>query len=55
MQKLPINTRVLSQRNIRRKSTKYLQKQFGENMTKEEFHRLLDSGQVRVAGLISKN
>jgi hypothetical protein len=55
MQKLPTNARVLSQRNIRRKSTKYLQKQFGENMTKEEFHKLLDSGQVQVKGLISKN
>jgi uncharacterized protein (UPF0128 family) len=55
MQQLPTNTRVLSQRNIRRKSTKYLQKQLGEDMTKEELNRLLDSGQVQIKGLISKN
>jgi hypothetical protein len=55
MQQLPTNTRVLSQRNIRRKSTKYLKKQLGDDMTKEELNRLLDSGQVQVKGLISKN
>ena len=55
MQTLKTNTRVLSQRNIRRKSDKYLKKQFGENMTNEELNRLIDSGQVQVIGLTSKN
>lgn len=53
--KFSTNTAVLSARNIRRKSTKYLKKQLGENMTKEEFNRLIGSGKIQVTGLISKN
>ena len=53
--KFSTNAAVLSARNIRRKNTKYLKKQFGEDMTKEEFHRLIASGKVQVTGLITKN
>ena len=49
------NGRVLSQRNIRRKSEKYLKKQFGQNVNKDELLTKIANNEVRVIGLITKN
>jgi hypothetical protein len=51
---IPSNGKVLSKRNIRRKSEKYLKKQLGENTNKEELMRKLDNGEIKITGLISK-
>ena len=49
------NGRVLSQRNIRRKSEKCLKKQFGQNVNKDELLTKIANNEVRVIGLITKN
>jgi hypothetical protein len=49
------NGRVLSQRNIRRKSEKYLKKQFGQNVNKDELLTKIANNEVRVIGLITKS
>ena len=46
--------RVLSQRNIRRKSEKYLKNQLGQNLNKDELLTKIANNEVRVTGLITK-
>jgi hypothetical protein len=48
------NARVLSQRNIRRKSEKYLKNQLGQNVNKDELLRKIANNEVMVTGLITK-
>jgi hypothetical protein len=48
------NARVLSQRNIRRKSEKYLKKQLGENVNKDELLAKIANNELRITGLITK-
>ena len=48
------NERVLSKRNIRRKSEKYLRKQLGQNVNKDELLRKITNNEVMVTGLITK-
>jgi hypothetical protein len=48
------NARVLSQRNIRRKSEKYLRKQLGQSVNKDELLAKIANNELRVTGLISK-
>jgi hypothetical protein len=55
MQKLPTNARVLSQRNIKRKSEKYLKKQLGQDVNKDELLAKITNNEVRIIGLIAKN
>lgn len=50
----PSNARVLSQRNIKRKSEKYLKKQLGQNLNKDELLTKIANNEVRVTGLITK-
>lgn len=48
------NGRVLSKRNIKRKSEKYLRKQLGQNVNKDELLRKITNNEVIVTGLITK-
>jgi hypothetical protein len=49
-----LKSRVLSQRNIRRKSEKYLKNQLGQNLDKDELLTKIANNEVRVTGLITK-
>jgi hypothetical protein len=49
-----LNGRVLSQRNIRRKSEKYFKKQLGETVNKDELLAKIANNELRITGLITK-